>query len=147
MACLVSGSLKGKIMNNIIQKNAMSASVPWVVSAIILIILPFIFWGMGDVFRTGNQNVLVTIDSDKISVQNFVNYLGQLNLTEKQRKELNKSGLLDKILSEYIGKKITNNNIFFSANKIILRPSKISLIVFSKKIFVSKATNCSDVAI
>ena len=73
---------------------------------IVIIILPFIFWGMGDVFRTGNQNVLVTIDSDKISVQNFVNYLGQLNLTEKQRKELNKSGLLDKILSEYIGKKI-----------------------------------------
>ena len=73
---------------------------------IVIVILPFIFWGMGDVFRTGNQNVLVTIDSDKISVQNFVNYLGQLNLTEKQRKELNKSGLLDKILSEYIGKKI-----------------------------------------
>ena len=73
---------------------------------IVIIILPFIFWGMGDVFRTGNQNVLVTIDSDKISVQNFVNYLGQLNLTEKQRKELNKSGLIDKILSEYIGKKI-----------------------------------------
>ena len=73
---------------------------------IVIIILPFIFWGMGDVFRTGNQNVLVTIDSDKISVQNFVNYLGQLNLTEKQRKEMNKSGLLDKILSEYIGKKI-----------------------------------------
>ena len=41
---------------------------------IVIIILPFIFWGMGDVFRTGNQNVLVTIDSDKISVQNFVNY-------------------------------------------------------------------------
>ena len=73
---------------------------------IVIIILPFIFWGMGDVFRTGNQNVLVTIDSDKISVQNFVNYLGQLNLTEKQRKELNKTDLLDKILSEYIGKKI-----------------------------------------
>ena len=47
MACLVSGSLKGKIMNNIIQKNAMSASVPWLISAIILIILPFIFTGGG----------------------------------------------------------------------------------------------------
>ena len=49
MACLVSGSLKGKIMNNIIQKNALSASVPWVVSAIILIILPFIFTGGGSI--------------------------------------------------------------------------------------------------
>ena len=38
-----------------------------------LIILPFVFWGMGDVFRTGNQNVLVNIDAEKIGVQNFVN--------------------------------------------------------------------------
>ena len=36
-------------MNNIIQKNALSASVPWVVSAIILIILPFIFTGGGSI--------------------------------------------------------------------------------------------------
>ena len=71
-----------------------------------IIILPFIFWGMGDVFRTGNQNVLVNIDSEKISVQNFVNYTGQLNLTEEERKNLSKTDLLDRILSEYIGKKI-----------------------------------------
>ena len=32
-----------------------------------IIFLPFIFWGMGDVFRGGNQNVVATIDSEKIS--------------------------------------------------------------------------------
>ena len=53
-----------------------------------LIILPFVFWGMGDVFRTGNQNVLVNIDAEKIGVQNFVNYLSQLNLTDEQRNRL-----------------------------------------------------------
>jgi peptidyl-prolyl cis-trans isomerase D len=56
-----------------------------------LIILPFVFWGMGDVFRTGNQNVLVNIDAEKIGVQNFVNYLSQLNLTDEQRKSLSKT--------------------------------------------------------
>jgi peptidyl-prolyl cis-trans isomerase D len=71
-----------------------------------LIILPFVFWGMGDVFRTGNQNVLVNIDAEKIGVQNFVNYLSQLNLTDEQRKSLSKTDLLDRILSDYIGKKI-----------------------------------------
>ena len=71
-----------------------------------LIILPFVFWGMGDVFRTGNQNVLVNIDAEKIGVQNFVNYLSQLNLTDEQRKNLSKTDLLDRILSDYIGKKI-----------------------------------------
>ena len=71
-----------------------------------IIILPFVFWGMGDVFRTGNQNVLATIDSEKISAQGFVEYVNRLNLDEKQRNNLSKTDLLDRILSDYIGKKI-----------------------------------------
>ena len=48
-----------------------------------IIILPFVFWGMGDVFRGGNQNVIATIDSKKVSTQEFVNYLNRLNLNEE----------------------------------------------------------------
>ena len=73
---------------------------------IAIIILPFLFWGMGDVFRTGNQNVLVTIDSEKVSAQNFVEYVNRLNLNEKQRSSMAKTDLLDRILSDYVGKKI-----------------------------------------
>ena len=32
-----------------------------------LIALPFILWGMGDVFRSGNQNVIAEINETKIS--------------------------------------------------------------------------------
>ena len=34
-----------------------------------IIILPFVFWGMGDVFRGGNQNVIASIESEKVSTQ------------------------------------------------------------------------------
>ena len=71
-----------------------------------IIILPFVFWGMGDVFRGGNQNVIATIDSEKISTQEFVDHLRRFNLSEKQIKDLPKTDLVDKILSEYIGKKV-----------------------------------------
>jgi len=71
-----------------------------------IIILPFVFWGMGDVFRTGNQNIVVTIDSEKITAQNFIEYVNRLNLKEQQRNNLAKTDLLDRILSDYIGKKI-----------------------------------------
>jgi peptidyl-prolyl cis-trans isomerase D len=71
-----------------------------------IIILPFIFWGMGDVFNTGNQNILVKIDSEKVTAQNFVEYVNRLNLNEEQRNNLAKNDLLDRILSDYIGKKI-----------------------------------------
>ena len=71
-----------------------------------IIILPFVFWGMGDVFRGGNQNVIATIDSKKVSTQEFVNYLNRLNLNENQIKNLPKTDLVEKILSEYIGRKV-----------------------------------------
>ena len=71
-----------------------------------IIILPFVFWGMGDVFRGGNQNVIASIDSEKISTQEFVEYLRRLNLNEDQIKNLPKTDLIEKILSEYIGKRV-----------------------------------------
>jgi peptidyl-prolyl cis-trans isomerase D len=76
-----------------------------------IIILPFVFWGMGDVFRGGNQNVIATVDSNKISTQEFVNYINQLNLNEKQIKNLSKSDLVEQILSDYIGKKVMSLEI------------------------------------
>ena len=71
-----------------------------------IIILPFVFWGMGDVFRGGNQNVIATIDSKKISTQEFINYLRKLNLNKEQIDNLPRTDLIEKILSEYIGKKV-----------------------------------------
>ena len=71
-----------------------------------IIILPFIFWGMGDVFRGGNQNIIASIDSEKVSTKEFINYLRRLNLQDEQIKNLSKTNLVEKILSEYIGKKV-----------------------------------------
>ena len=50
-----------------------------------IIILPFVFWGMGDVFSGGNQNIVATIDSKKISTQEFMKYVNRLNLDDKER--------------------------------------------------------------
>jgi len=76
-----------------------------------IIILPFVFWGMGDVFRGGNQNVVATVDSNKISTQEFVNYINRLNLNEEQIKNLSKTDLVEQILSDYIGKKVMSLEI------------------------------------
>ena len=76
-----------------------------------IIILPFVFWGMGDVFRGGNQNVIATVDSNKISTQEFVNYINRLNLSEEQRKNMSKTDLVEQILSDYIGKKVMSLEI------------------------------------
>ena len=68
--------------------------------------MPFVFWGMGDVFRGGNQNVIATIDSKKVSTQEFMNYLNRLNLNEEQIKSLPKTDLIEKTLAQFIGRKV-----------------------------------------
>ena len=44
-----------------------------------IVILPFVLWGMGDVFRGGNINTIVDIDNKKISTQEFINHINRLN--------------------------------------------------------------------
>ena len=71
-----------------------------------IIILPFIFWGMGDVFKGGNKNVIATVEKNKIGSEEFMFYLESLNLNEQDKKNLKNTNLIESILSEFIGKKI-----------------------------------------
>ncbi len=71
-----------------------------------IIILPFLFWGMGDVFSGGSQNVVAKIDSEKVSTRDFVNYLRVLDLNDQERKNLSKTDLIERILADYIGKRV-----------------------------------------
>ena len=82
---------------------------------IVIIILPFLFWGMGDVFRGGNQNVLATIDSEKISAQGFVEYLNRLNLNDQQIYEATQS-MIEHIQHNLNITNITNNDDFVEFN-------------------------------
>ena len=71
-----------------------------------IIILPFLFWGMGDVFSGGSQNVVAKIDSEKVSTRDFINYLRVLDLNDQERKNLSKTDLIERILADYIGKRV-----------------------------------------
>ena len=101
-----------------------------------IIILPFVFWGMGDVFRGGNQNVVATIDSNKISTQEFVNYVKRLDLDENQINNLRKTDLLEKILSEYIGKKVFELEI--QNQGIVVSDNSLRNIITNDKLFLKK---------
>ena len=74
-----------------------------------IIILPFIFWGMGDVFRGGSTNIVATVDGDKISSQEFINYVNRLNLTKNDIsiENLTKENILNH------DKELKNINILF----------------------------------
>ena len=119
-----------------------------------IIILPFVFWCMGDVFRGGNQNVIASVDSEKVSTQEFVDYLRRLNLSEEQIKNLPKTDLIEKILSEYIGKKVmaleisklgievTDNSLrnIIKNDKIFFKENKFSRTEYEKFLIKSGIT-------
>jgi len=98
-----------------------------------IIILPFVFWGMGDVFRGGNQNVVASIDREKISSQEFITYLNRLNLSDKERKSISKSSLLETILSDYISRKVISMEI--KDMGITLSDTSLKNIIINDKAF------------
>ena len=71
-----------------------------------IIALPFILWGMGDVFRSGNQNVIAEINDTKISTKEFMNYLQAVNITSEDIKEKGKDRIVNEVLTNYISEKI-----------------------------------------
>ena len=71
-----------------------------------IIALPFILWGMGDVFRSGNQNVIAEINETKISTKEFMDYLRAINITREEIQNKGKEKIINEVLTNYISEKI-----------------------------------------
>jgi len=97
-----------------------------------VIIIPFVFWGMGDVFGGGSKNTIATINKEKISVQEYINYIRSLNLENVNLVKNPK--LFENILSSLIGQKI----ILSQSQKIGINISDNSLakIIKNQEIFM-----------
>ena len=71
-----------------------------------IIIIPFVFWGMGGVFTTGNKNNVAKINDHSISTQDFYNYLNNSQLDEEYIKQNIENNILEKLLAELISKNL-----------------------------------------
>ena len=78
---------------------------------ITIIIIPFVFWGMGSVFSGGNTNNVVKINNKKISTQDFIEHINTSNIDPDQlRKNLDKN-VLEEILGQLISLNILKMEI------------------------------------
>ena len=69
---------------------------------LVIIIIPFVFWGMGGVFSGGNSNNVVKINNKSISTQNLVNYLNSSNIDTNYIKENIENNALEELLGDLI---------------------------------------------
>ena len=71
-----------------------------------IIIIPFVFWGMGGVFSGGNTNNIAKINNKSISTQDFMDYLNSSRVSLETIRENIENNILEEILAELISKKM-----------------------------------------
>ena len=100
---------------------------------LIIVAIPFIFWGMGDVFSTGNKNTIAKIGKDKISTQEFINFVQSNELTKN---EINEE-IIQSLLYSFIGQKLIEKEI--ENYGINLSDKSLSLIIKNNKNFTKNS--------
>ena len=78
---------------------------------LVIIIIPFIFWGMGGVFSSGNQNSIVKINNHNISTQDFMDYLNNSRIDQKVIRDNIDKAILEQLLSELVSETLLNMEV------------------------------------
>ena len=91
-----------------------------------IVAIPFVFWGMGDVFTSGNTNSLAKINNENISTEDFIDHINKLNINQN----LIKDKIDENILEEVLGRLISN--------KLIELEIKEANLVISDKMLAEK---------
>ena len=76
-----------------------------------IIIVPFVFWGMGSVFSGGNTNNVAKINNDTISTKDFINHINQAMINPDLIKNNLDNNILERILSELVSEKLLDMEI------------------------------------
>ena len=59
---------------------------------VFIMIIPFVFWGMGGMFSSGNTNNIAKINNTNISTEDFLNHVNTLEISPDYiRKNLDKN--------------------------------------------------------
>ena len=78
---------------------------------VFIIIIPFVFWGMGGMFSSGNTNNVAKINNNNISTQEFIDYLNNSGIPEKTIKENLDNNIIEELLSGLVSNTLINLEI------------------------------------
>ena len=76
-----------------------------------IIIIPFVFWGMGSVFSGGKTNSVAKINSFNISTKDFVDQLNNSKLSTEEIKENINNNILEEFLTELVSNSVIDIEI------------------------------------
>ena len=108
----------------------------WAKILLVIIIIPFVFWGMGGVFRGGSQNTVAKVNNNNISTKNFMEHINSLNINPEVIRENIDNSIIEQLLSGLI-----NKNILSLQSKdleIVLSDNILSEIIKKDEKFLDK---------
>ena len=95
---------------------------------VFIMIIPFVFWGMGSMFSSGNTNTIAKINNENISTQEFLEFLNNSGIAQKTIKENLNNNIIEELLSSLISRtllelEVKDYNLTVSEN-ILLKKIK-----------------------
>ena len=72
-----------------------------------IIVIPFVFWGMGSSFLGGDKNIVVVIDKEKYTTEDLANFIKSF-IPPNQKTNPDK---IDELLSVFIGEKLIEKEV------------------------------------
>ena len=79
---------------------------------LVIIIIPFVFWGMGSSLTGGNKNIVVVIDKEKYSIQHFRSFIRNTATKKIEAKDI------DQLLFTFISEKLMDKEIEYFEIKL-----------------------------
>ena len=69
---------------------------------VFIISIPFVFWGMGSMFNSGNTNNIAQVNNTKISTKDFMNFINLSKVPQNTIKENLDKNIIEDLLSRVI---------------------------------------------
>ena len=103
---------------------------------VFIMIIPFVFWGMGGMFSSGNTNNIAKINNTNISTEDFLNHVNTLEISpEYIRNNLDKN-VIEELLSTLITSEILNLEV--KSFNIALSENSLSKKIKNNKSFLDE---------
>jgi len=96
---------------------------------VFIMIIPFVFWGMGGMFSSGNTNTIAKINKKNISTQEFIDYLNGSGIPQKSIEDNLDKNIIEELLSGLISTtlldlEINDYNLIISENTLLKKITK-----------------------
>ena len=91
---------------------------------VFIMIIPFVFWGMGSMFSSGNTNNLAKVDNENITTQDFIDYLNTSGIPQETIRNNLENNVIEELLSTLVSTtlmdlEINDFNLIISKNTLL----------------------------